>query len=61
VLLDSSGPDAGFGVLLSNPGPLAGCVVGFGTGRAVVDTALGVVDISALPGAVETDIELRFY
>jgi hypothetical protein len=48
-------------VLLTNPGILAGCVVGFGMGGAVVDTVLGEVDTSALPGAVETDTELQFY
>jgi hypothetical protein len=59
VLLNSPGLGAGLGVLLSNPGPLVGCVVGFEMGDAIVDTALGVVDIGALPGAVET--ELQFY
>jgi hypothetical protein len=61
ALLNSPGRDAGLGVLLSSSGLLAGCVVGFGMGGATVDTALGVVDISALPGAVETDSELQFY
>jgi hypothetical protein len=60
VLLNSPGTLAGLGVLLNTPGPLAGCFVGFAVGGAIVDTAFGVVDISALPGAVGTDTELQF-
>jgi hypothetical protein len=73
VLLNSPGPVTGFGVLLntpgpgrcvsvllSDPGPLVDCVVSFGMGGATVDTALGVVDFSALPGAVEINLQIQF-
>lgn len=60
VLLNTPGPFKGVSVLLSNTGPLVDCVVSFGMGGATVDTALGVVDFSALPGAVGINIEIQF-
>jgi hypothetical protein len=72
MLMNSAGPVIGFSVLLkipglftgldvlpSNPGPLVDCIAGFGVGGATVDTALGVVDFSALPGAEETGIQIQ--
>jgi hypothetical protein len=46
--------------LLNTPGPIAGGVAGFVVSGAIDGAALGVMDFSALPGAVETDTELQF-
>jgi hypothetical protein len=60
VSLNTPGPFRGVSVLDSNPCPLVDCVVSFVMGEATAETVLGVVDFSALPGAVEINIQIQF-
>jgi hypothetical protein len=55
-VLNASGPLVGFAVLLNACSPLAGWIGGFVVGDAIDGATVGVVGLSALPGAVETQI-----